>query len=157
VQSLTQSSAQLQVGANVTIGGLVPTYYSGSPQLTNFNKQLLWVNTPGASVEPITITYDEFTFERIGTLVEIDDLTITGFNSNNIYVRNDSFQTLVIRIDGQPGLDAETLGLSVGNVVNIVGPLGYYDYNFDSNNLNYVYLNSNFQLMLTDASDILVQ
>ncbi len=156
VQSLTQSSSQLQIGANVTIGGLVPTYYSGSPQLTNFNKQLLWVNDPGDLIGPLTITYNEFAFERIGTLVEIENLTITGFSSANIYVRNNLSQTFEIRIDGLPGFNAETLGLSVGNVINVVGPLGYYDFDFDGINPDYVYLKSNFQLTLADVSDILV-
>jgi len=152
-------SAQLQIGANLTIGGLVPAYFSGSPQLSNFKTYNLTVNASGEDILPITITYNDFVFEKIGTLVKMDNLTITSINAakTSVYVQDTLLNSFVIKIDDLTGFDADEIGLSVGNVINVVGPLGYYDYYFDSATLNYVYLKTNFQLMLTDASDILVQ
>lgn len=152
------SSAQLQVGANVTIGALTPTYFSGSPQLSNFSKNNLTVNVTPDPVEPMILTYDDFTFTRIGTLVTIQNLMITGINSakTSIYVRDNQNNTFTIRIDDSTGLNADTLGLSVGVAIMVTGPLSYYDYDYDSSNPSYVYNKSNFQLMLTNADDLIV-
>lgn len=152
------SSAQLQVGANVTIGALTPTYFSGSPQLSNFSKNNLTVNVAPDPVEPMILTYDDFTFTRIGTLVTIQNLMITGINSakTSIYVKDNANNTFTIRIDDSTGLNADTLGLSVGVAITVTGPLSYYDYDYDSSDTSYVYSKSNFQLMLTNADDLIV-
>lgn len=152
-------SAQLQIGANLTIGGLVPKYHYRSPQLSNFIKFNLTVNEPAEEVTPITITYNEFEFARIGTLVAMNNLTITYINDakTSIYVEDASHNSFVVRIDNLTSFDADDLGLSVGQVIDVIGPLGYYDYDFDGTNLDYVYLNAKYQLMLTDVSDIIIQ
>jgi len=152
------SSSQLQLGANVTIGALTPTYYSGSPQLSNFNKSNLTVNAPTEPVEPIVMTYNDFTFTRIGTLVTIQNLTITSINSakTSVYVRDALMNTFTVRIDDSTGVTAETLGLNIGDVITVTGPLSYYDYDYDSSNTSYVYNKSNYQLMLTSSDDVIV-
>lgn len=154
----SQASSQVQIGANLTLGGLVPTYYSGSPQLTNFSSKLLWVNDPTGQPDPLLIMYGDFTFDRIGTLVQMDNLTVTGFNGDktSVYVRDQLLNSFVVRIDSASGIDPASLGLTIGDVISVVGPLGYYDYDFDGTDPDYVYLKSNYQLMLTDVSDIVI-
>ena len=151
------TSAQLQIGANVTIGALTPTYYSGSPQLSNFSKTNLSVNSASNVVTPLTVTYNDFTFTRIGTLVTIQNLTITGINpaGTSVYVRAGAGEAFTVRIDDSTGLNATTLGLTIGDVITVTGPLSYFDYDYDSSNQSYVYLKSNFQLMLTSAADVI--
>ncbi|MBN2696536.1 MAG: thermonuclease family protein [Bacilli bacterium] len=155
----SQASSQVQIGVNLTLGGLVPTYFSGSPQLTNFSSKLLWVNDPVAPPEPLNITYDDLTFNRIGTLVKMENLTITGFNGDksSIYVRDVDLNSFEVRVDENSGIDVTSLGLTIGNVISVVGPMGYYDYDFDGTDPDYVYLKSNFQLTLTDVSDIVIE
>ena len=152
------TSAQLQVGANVTIGALTPTYYSGSPQLSNFSKTNLTVNESTGPVEPIIITYNDFSFTRIGTLVTIENLLITGMNSakTSVYVKDSQNNSFTVRIDDSTGMTADTLGLTIGETITVTGPLSYYDYDFDSSNESYVYLNSKYQLMLTLENDIII-
>jgi micrococcal nuclease len=152
------TSAQLQVGANVTIGALTPTYYNGSPQLSNFSKTNLSVNEATEPIEPVTITYDDFAFNKMGLLVTIENLLITGFNSSktSIYVKDNNNNTFTVRIDDSTGLNADTLGLTVGVAITVTGPLSYYDYDFDSSNTSYVYDKSNYQLMLTTSGDLIV-
>jgi len=153
------TSAQLQLGVNVTIGALIPTYYSGSPQLSNFNKVNLTVNSSSNIVTPLVVTYSDFTFNRIGTLVTIQDLTVTGMNGakTSVYVKTALNQTFVVRIDDSTGLNADTLGITVGQIITVTGPLSYYDYDYDSSNTSYVYEPSNFQLMLTSADDLVIE
>lgn len=152
------TSAQLQVGANVTIGALTPTYYSGSPQLSNFSKTNLTVNESTGPVEPIIITYNDFSFTRIGSLVTLENLLITGMNSakTSVYVKDAQNNSFTVRIDDSTGMTADTLGLTIGEMITVTGPLSYYDYDFDSSNESYVYLNSKYQLMLTLENDITI-
>ena len=157
------SSAQLQVGANVTIGGLIPTYYSGSPQLSNFNKVNLGLNTDVLEIEPTIVTYDDFDFELIGTLVKVEHLTVTNISyastssSESVDVRDSSNNTFTVRIDDSTGLSASELGLSVGSVITVSGPLSYYDFDYNNNPETYNWLNSYIQLMLTDDMDLVIE
>ena len=155
--SMTGSSV-LQLGANVTIGALTPTYYSGSPQLTNFNSINLSLNSTGNPVEPLPITYDGFTFDRIGTFVHLTGLTITYINvaGSSVTVEDSAGHSFVIRIDSSTMLTAASLGLSVGQIITVNGPLGYYDYSFSSST-GYIWAKDNFQVMLTAAADINIQ
>jgi hypothetical protein len=151
-------SAVLQVGANVTIGALTPTYYSGSPQLTNFSSMNLSVNSTGNAVEPLLMTYDGFDFVRIGAFVRIAGLTITYINpaGSSVDVEDSAGNAFTIRIDSATLLTASSLGLSVGQVITVNGPLGYYDFSFASSS-GYAWSKANFQVMLTAAEDIEIQ
>jgi len=155
--SMTGSSV-LQLGANVTIGALTPTYYSGSPQLTNFNSINLSLNSTGNPVDPLPINYDGFSFVRIGTFVHLSDLTITYINAagSSVTVEDTAGHSFVVRIDSSTMLTATTLGLSVGQVISVNGPLGYYDYSFSSSS-GYAWSKDNFQVMLTTAADVYIQ
>jgi endonuclease YncB( thermonuclease family) len=152
------SSAQLVVGANLTFGGMVPTYYSGSPQLTNFSTKQLFVNAPGSLVVPRVITYNDLAFSKIGSLVKFENLTVTslytGASGATIKVRDGNNNTITIRIDDSTLITLEALGLKVGDAIDVIGPLSYYDYDYDGTNPNYVYDKSKYQVMLADQQDI---
>ncbi|MFA5007126.1 MAG: thermonuclease family protein [Candidatus Izemoplasmatales bacterium] len=156
IYSMT-GSVVLQVGANVTIGALTPTYYSGSPQLTNFNTINMSLNSTGNIVEPLLMTYEAFTFTRIGAYVRLSQLEIVSINAagSSVVCEDASGHRIVVRIDSDTGFTAEDLGLSVGQIVSVNGPLGYYDFSFESPD-GYVYDNDRFQLMLTLAADITI-
>jgi len=152
------SSAQLVVGANLTFGGMVPTYYSGSPQLTNFSTRQLFVNVPGDPIEPVVITYNDLAFAKIGSLIKFENLIITslytGASGATINARDGSYNYITIRIDDSTLITLEELGLLVGDTINVIGPLSYYDYDFDGTEPNYVYDKDNYQVMLADSGDI---
>jgi hypothetical protein len=153
------STVLLQIGANVTIGALTPTYYSGSPQLSNFRTANLSVNSTDNVVTPNIITYNDFSFNRIGTFVTLQNLTITYINpaKSSVTVKDSSNNTFTVRIDDATLLNADILGLKVGDVITVSGPLGYYDFDFDSSNhASYIYNKSKFQLMLTLATDVII-
>ena len=38
--------------------------------------------------------------------------------------------------------------------IDVIGPLSYYDYDYDGTNPNYVYDKSKYQVMLADQQDI---
>jgi hypothetical protein len=151
-------SVVLQVGANVTIGALTPTYYSGSPQLTNFNSLNMSLNSTGNVIDPLPLGYDGFAFVRIGTFVRVSGLTITYINTagSSVTVEDSAGNSFTIRIESETLLTASSLGLSVGQVITVNGPLGYYDYAFSSPD-GYVYDRGNFQVMLTAAADIVME
>lgn len=154
------TSAQLQVGANLTIGGLVPTYYGGSPQLSNFNRLYLTVNDDDYEIIPQIITFDDFDFGFLGTLVTIENLEVTSIHeattssSESIYVEDSSGNSFIVRIDDSTGLSAANLGINVGDTITVTGPMSYYDYDYDNNPETYNWAASNFQLMLITSEDI---
>lgn len=154
------SSAQLQVGANITIGALVPTFYNGSPQLSSFYKTNLTVNDDDYEIIPLEITYDDLAFEIIGTLVTMNDLEVTSISysttslSESIYVEDSLGNTLEVRIDDTTGLSAETLGITVGSIIDVTGPMSYYDYDYNNDPETYTWTAENFQLMLLASDDI---
>ncbi|MBU1144511.1 MAG: thermonuclease family protein [Firmicutes bacterium] len=151
------TSAQLQIGANVTVGGLVPTYYSGSPQVSNFSKTNLTVNEEIFNTDPVIIDYNDFSFIQIGSIVKLEHLNITSISTSSIHVEDADGNTFIVRIDDASGLTASILGISAGQTITVIGPLSYYDFNFDINSESYVFLKSNYQLMLTSSDDIEIE
>ncbi|MDD3865535.1 MAG: thermonuclease family protein [Candidatus Izemoplasmatales bacterium] len=153
------SSSQLQIGAHVAIDGLTPTVYSGSPQLTNFNRLNLSLVTESLIITPEVITYDDFIFTNIGKYVTMNQLTVTGVNTarTSIYVTDIEDHEFVIRIDDSTGFDADDLGVTVGQVLTVTGPLGYYDYDYNNVFEGYNHAPSKFQLMLTASDNIIIE
>ncbi len=156
------SSAQIQVGANITVGALVPTYYGGSPQVSNFNKLYLTLNEEDYEIVPQVITYDDFDFGVLGTLVTLEDLEVTSIHyastssSESVYVEDSLGNSFIVRIDDTTGLDAEILGITVGDSIDVTGPLGYYDFDYDNEPETYIWEKFNFQLMLLSGDDLII-
>jgi len=151
------TSAQLQVGAHVTIGGLIPTYYSGSPQLSNFSKINLSLSTDTYEIEPQVVTFSEFNFALMGSLITIEHLTVTAISATSIYVKDAANHPFVIRIDDATGIDVSSLGITVGATITVTGPLSYYDYNYNNDPSTYVYDMTKCQVMLTSDADIVIE
>lgn len=157
------SSAQLQLGAHVTIGALVPTYYSGSPQLSNFNRMNITASTDTYEITPTLVTFSEIDFELLGTLVVMEHLTVQSISvsqsteSTSIVVRDELNHSFVVRIDSASGITSGELGITVGSVITVTGPLSYYDYNYNNDPSTYVYDMANIQLMLTSSDDIVIE
>lgn len=155
------SIAQIQEGVDLTLEAMTPAYFSGSPQLSNFQLTNLTVETFDYDVEPMTITYDDFTFERIGTLVTMEHLEVlsivesTTSNDIDINVEDPDGNRFVVRIDN-PTRDVDELNITAGDVMTVTGPLGYYDYDFEQAE-GYVYQKAKFQLMLTSLDDINIE
>ncbi|MBN2877551.1 MAG: thermonuclease family protein [Bacilli bacterium] len=157
------TDAQLQVGVNVTISALVPTYYSGSPQLSSYYRTNLMVNDDDFIVDPAVVTYDDFTFALLGSLVTMEDLEVTSISyaatsaSESIYVEDSLGNTFVVRIDDATGLDSASLGITVGSIITVTGPLSYYDYDYNNDPDTYTWLPSNFQLMISTSDDVTIE
>jgi len=137
---------RLAVGNHVTIEDAqvyedVRRY--GGIFLTDVNAQnnpsktgTIQVNEQGLVTEPTLLTFEDFTKERSGTLIALNDLTITGFDTvmssreNNhsteiIYAKDSNDNTIVIeqsyRIYGPNRFDFSQL--NEGDTINVVGPL----------------------------------
>lgn len=151
------TSAQLQIGAHVTIGGLIPTYYSGCPQLSNFSRTNLSLSTDTYQIEPTIVSYSDFTPSLLGTLVTVEHLSVYSINATSIIVRDAALHQFVIRIDDATGINGTTLGITVGDTISVTGPLGYYDYNYNNDPSTYVFDMANAQLMLTSNADIVIE
>jgi hypothetical protein len=126
--------------------------------LTNFSTKQLFLEDPIDMPEPLIVTYNDLDFQRIGTLVQYQNLVITQLyqatSGATIRARDASYNVFVIRIDDSTLLTLDDLGLQVGDTITVTGPLSYYDYDYDGTDPNYAYLKSNYQLMLTDIADI---
>jgi len=156
-------TAQLQLGVHLTVGALVPTYYNGSPQLSNFNAFNISVNTDTYEIEPTLITSSDFNFGMLGTLVTMEHLHVTSFSVSpttditSIYVMDDLGNTILIRAGAYSGVDLDALGLTVGDYITVTGPLSYYDYDYNNDPSTYVYDMANVQLLLTTSDDIVIE
>jgi len=151
------TSSQLQIGAHVTIGGLIPTYYSGCPQLSNFSRTNLGLSTDTYQIEPTIVSYSDFNSTMLGTLVTVEQLSVVSVSATTIVVRDAALHQFVIRIDDATGINATTLGITAGSTITVTGPLGYYDYNYNNDPLTYVFDMANVQLMLTSSADIVIE
>ncbi|MBU0997577.1 MAG: thermonuclease family protein [Firmicutes bacterium] len=153
-------TAQLQLGVHLTVGALVPTYYNGSPQLSNFNAFNVSINTDTYEVEPTVVTSSDFNFELLGTLVTMEHLHVTSSSVSpttgitSIYVMDDLGNTFSIRAGAYSGVDLDELGITAGDYITVTGPLSYYDYNYNNDPETYVYDMANVQLILTSSDDI---
>ena len=92
------------------------------------------------------------------TYVQIAGLEIISINTagSNVTAEDAAGHVIDIRIDSDTGFTAADFGLTVGQIVTVNGPLGYYDFAFDTPE-GYLYLRDRFQVMLTTAADIMIE
>ena len=136
-------SAQLEVGANVTIQGLEATYHNGAPQLSNFMKNKLTVNSTGNVVEPVVMNNIADLMLSVGSYVKYNNLTVTKvYEADNkaitLTCRDAAGNTVYVRKDASQSVSVDVSMLQVGVTFNITGPVTVY--------------NDNCQIMVTNTN-----
>ena len=157
-------TTKLAEGNEVLISSLVPTYYEGALQLTDFVRENAEVLSEGNVVTPIDRLITELTTQDVGSLLQIYDLTVTSIYFNMIF---DEFGNVICDEFGDPAWDGTGFTVTVeddlGNIIyirrdnaasssispdlfvvgtkfDIVAPLGFYD--------------SRYQLMIAKIEDV---
>ncbi|MEC9484640.1 MAG: immunoglobulin-like domain-containing protein [Candidatus Izemoplasma sp.] len=141
----------LSVGNEVLISGVTVTYYpdedTGAVQVSNYQTRDPYsqVISRDNTVSPNLVTIPEITDDHIGSLLQVEDLTIT-----TIYEGNDGAFTITaedingnkvdIRVAENAPTDITQDLFSVGDSITVTGPLSRYM--------------SDYQIMLTNVEDI---
>ncbi len=137
-------TSQLEIGNNVTIQGLVPTYHYEDKQLSNFILKNLTVNSENNTVTAKEKTLSELSEKDIYSLIKINNLTVTYINDYNnavtINCKDSNNNTMTIRIDVSLYKTVDISNLKVGSIINVTGPLEMY--------------NGKYQIMLTLTEDL---
>ena len=128
---------QLQVGVEVTIDRLVPTYFpdaqTGTLQVTNVLSRRITILSSDNIIEPQVLNIDEITDDHIGALVKFEEVeiiskTLTRDNNGNLdgsfnlIVRAENGAEFQIRRD-RVILDVDESDFVVGSKLNITGPI----------------------------------
>ena len=144
------STSGLIEGNEVIISGLNLTYYpdseTGSVQLTGFSRTNYSIVSTGNVVTPTVLTIDELSRDSIGSLVQMDNLTVVSIYENTtddaftVTAQDASGNTIKIRRDD--GADSNLTGdlFTVGTEFSIVAPVARY--------------NSEYQLMVIKLEDV---
>jgi micrococcal nuclease len=129
-------SYDLTVGNEVLLSGLNVTYYNENIQLTNYvwdaeHSQVLSTNN---KVTPILKTIDQIGVMDTGSLLRVNDLTITSVGSASdtgafdISLKDSSNRTIEARVDANVATYFTRDMFTVNDTINVVGPLSkYYD------------------------------
>lgn len=142
-------TTKFQIGNEVILDNVVPTYHpdeeTGALQLSGFRARNLEIVSEGNIVEPELITIDDLTEHKIGSLVEVHNLTIVDVYSGQegaftVYVEDELGNELTLRKDSSSSSDIDITDYTVGKVLNIVGPVHVY--------------NSDMQIMITRTEDV---
>ncbi len=131
-----QSTSGLAEGNEVLISGLNLTYHpdkeTGALQLTGFTRQNYSVESTGNVIVPNIITIDELSRDSIGSLVQMDDLTVVSVYENpdddafTVTAEDGEGNTVVIRRDDSISADVTGDLFTVGAEFSIIAPLGRY-------------------------------
>ncbi len=143
-------TTKLTQGNEVLISGLVATYYpdsdTGGLQLTDFTRENAEVLSEGNVVTPVDKLITELTTQDVGSLLKIQNLTVTDIHENEnddaftLTVEDEFGNTITIRRDDLVSSDITPDLFVVGTTFDIVAPLGRYA--------------SNYQLMLVHLDDV---
>jgi micrococcal nuclease len=146
-------TTKLAVGNEVLIEGLTLTYYpdeeTGAAQLTGFARENITVLSEGNVVNPVLYTIDELSRDSIGSLIQIDGLTVISVYENTyddaftVTAQDASGNTISIRRDGGAPDDITADLFTVGETFSIVAPLGRYD--------------GNYQLIICSVDDVTIE
>ena len=128
---------KLEVGNFVLISGLTVTYFpdseTGALQLTGFSKYNTLIIDYGIEVVPTVITIDELSRDSIGSLVQINELTVLSIYQNSyddaftITAEDSLGNVITIRRDtaADPNLTGELF--TVGTIFSVIAPVGRYN------------------------------
>jgi endonuclease YncB( thermonuclease family) len=123
--------------------------FNGSNQLTGVHAgRNINVESENNDIEATVVTIPDIGIRYEGALIELQNVTISNIggkaanNSYSITVRDESNNTIIVRVDGNTFPYFEPNTYSVGQKINVTAPINYF--------------NDTFQLMLTNAEDISV-
>lgn len=131
----------LKVGDYVRIEALTATYFpdkeTGQLQLSNYRARNVKTISRDNEVTPVLKTISEIDKVNLGSLLQINDLTVKSVNfsedSNRFTVNFEdaSGNTIALRNESQNiDIDAAKALFTVDNVLNIKGPLALYYQNY---------------------------
>lgn len=145
-------TTKLAEGNEVLISALTLTYYpdaaTGAPQLVGFTRTNIEVLSEGNVVTPTTITFQDFDRNKVGSLVEMLNLTVVSVYENTyddaftVTATDSQGNTISIRRDGSASPDITADLFVVGSTFDIVAPFGRY--------------NSQYQLMISKTTDLTI-
>ena len=140
----------LAEGNEVIISGLNLTYYpdaeTGAVQLTGFSRTNYTIESTGNVVAPTVLTIDELSRDSIGSLVQMNNLTVVSIYEN---INDDAFTVTaedasgnIIKIRRDDGADSDITAdlFTVGTEFSVVAPLSRYQ--------------SEYQLMVIHLEDV---
>jgi micrococcal nuclease len=146
-------TTKLAVGNEVLISGLTPTYYpdaeTGALQLVDFQSYNTEVLSTDNLVTPKTVTIPELTDLMIGSLIHLENLTVTYIYENSyddaftVTLEDVNGNTITVRRQADASSDITADYFSVGTVLSITAPLSRYD--------------SNLQLIIASIDDVVFE
>lgn len=122
---------ELQIGYEVTIQGLVPAIYFNSKQLSNYKYENMKLESIDQPVTITTILGNQIG-QYVGRVVNFDNLTIQSIDpsaTNNAYtiiVKDDSNNTISLRVDDYTASFLQSYLFVVGNQISVFGPVAQY-------------------------------
>jgi micrococcal nuclease len=144
------NTSGLAEGNEVLISGLNLTYYpdseTGALQLTGFSRTNYEVLSTGNVVNPNVVFIDELSRDSIGSLVQMDNLTVISVYANayddafTVTAEDGEGNQITIRRDDAADANLTADLFTEGTVFSVVAPLGRY--------------NGNYQLVLIRLEDV---
>lgn len=144
------NTSGLAEGNEVTISGVSLTYHpdveTGALQLTGFARQNYSIVSTGNVVTPKIVTFGELSRDSIGSLIQMDNLTVVSIYENaddnafTVTAEDSEGNTILIRRDDSVDSDITGDLFTVGTEFSIVAPLGRY--------------NSDYQLLVVHLEDV---
>ena len=141
---------KLAVGNFVLISGLTLTYFpdeeTGSIQLSGYSKYNTLILEEDIEVIPVVKTIDELSRDSIGSLIQIDGLTVVSIYENDyddaftITAEDSLGNVITIRRDDSANDNLTGDLFTVGTTFNIIAPVGRY--------------NSEYQLVVITLDDV---
>jgi micrococcal nuclease len=140
----------LTIGNEVVITGLTVGYYpdqsTGAMQVSGYDARYSTVKSSDNVVTPKVVTISSLTMDNIGSFLKLEGLTVKSVYDNDdsftITAEDSSGQTVSIRKDADSPDEITASMFSVGTTFTITAPLTRY--------------NSNWQLMLTDLENVVI-
>ena len=140
------STTKLTIGNLVTVEGTIAEY-NGAHQIIGVTRNTVTVEEEGRLdlIQPTVITIPDITKALEGSLLELNDVEITDHyvssnGAENITVKDDDGNTIVVRIHQNIAILFTDLSFTVGDTIDVTAPLSQY--------------NGEYQLMLTSVEDI---
>jgi micrococcal nuclease len=142
----------LNVGNEVLLAGLTVTFYpdesTGALQVSNYRSdgEYSKVLSRDNTVTPKTISISEITNQHMGSLLQVENLTVIsiyeGEGSFTITAEDSLGNTITVRKDAAASSDITASLFQIGDTITVIAPLSRYQ--------------STYQLMLCSVDDVII-